>query len=257
MIYKHIELDLQPGIVTLWLNRPEKRNAFDHEMVIEIDHAIQKINEMDDDTVMVLRGRGEAFCAGGDLGWMHRAVSLPPETNYAECLDLSTCLYKLYTCNKATIALVHGSAFGGGVGLAAACDMAVCANDTLFSLSELRMGLVASSISPYILKKAGESRTRELVLTSRQFNGIQAETYGLVNRSVPKEQLETALNEYVSQIRKGAPKARRMAKELITQLSAVTINQTVVEKTAKLLADVRVADEAQQRINGFLHKVHL
>jgi methylglutaconyl-CoA hydratase len=224
-------------------------------MIVEINHAIQTINGMEDDVVVILRGRGEAFCAGGDLGWMHRAASLDSITNYAECLNLTQCLYNLYSCNKVTLAVVHGAAYGGGIGLAAACDMAICANDTRFSLSELRMGLVASSISPYILKKLGESRTKELVFTARQFDGIQAEIYGLVIRSVPRDQLEIVLHEYIANIRKGAPKARRLAKELILQLAEGDVNQLVIEKTARLLADIRVAEEAQQRINGFLHKV--
>jgi Enoyl-CoA hydratase/carnithine racemase len=255
MIYKHIELEYQPGFVTLWLNRSEKRNAFDLEMIEEMDHAVKVVNGLDDNVVMVLKGRGEAFCAGGDLGWMQRSIDLSQEANYKECLQLSGFLYNLYTCNKVTIAVVHGAAYGGGVGLAAACDMAICSDDTQFSLSELRMGLVASSISPYVLKKIGENRTKELVFTSRLFTGQEAEKFGLVNRSVSASQLDAVLNEYLSQIAKGAPKARALAKKLILELSPLDIDEAVVERTASLLAEVRVADEAQNRINSFLKKI--
>ena len=254
MSYKYIELEHQPGLVILWLNRPEKRNALDLEMIQEMDSAIQGINAMEDDTIVVLRGRGEAFCSGGDLGWMQRAIDLTPEENYAECLTLSKFLYNLYSCNKVTIAAIHGATYGGGVGLAAACDLAICVDDTQFSLSELRMGLVASSISPYILKKMGENRTKELVFSSRLFNGNEAEKYALVNRSVPHDQLDNVLNEYIIQISKGAPKARALAKKLILELSPPNIDKVIIEKTAGLLAQVRVADEAQQRIDGFLNK---
>jgi methylglutaconyl-CoA hydratase len=255
MNYKYIELEHKTGIITLWLNRPEKRNALDLDMIKEMDHAIQAVNAVEDDVLLVLRGRGEAFCAGGDLAWMQRSSTLDEASNYAECLALSRFLYNLYTCNKVTIAVIHGAAYGGGVGLAAACDMAVCTEDTQFSLSELRMGLVASSISPYVLKKIGESRTKDLVFTSRLFTGSQAEVYGLVNQSVSENKMESVLNEYITQIHTGAPKARKLAKKLIQDLSPIDINQAVIEKTARLLADVRVADEAQQRINSFLNKV--
>lgn len=253
--YKHIELEHQPGFITLWLNRPEKRNAFDLEMIKEMNHAIKYVNTLEEDVVLVVKGRGEAFCAGGDLAWMQRSIELSAEANYDECLQLSGFLYNLYTCNKVTIAVVHGAAYGGGVGLAAACDMAFCSDDTQFSLSELRMGLVASSISPYVLKKIGENRTKDLVFTSRLFTGQDAEKYGLVNRSVPASQLDSILNEYLIQIGKGAPKARSLAKNLILELSPLDIDRSVVEKTAGLLAEVRVADEAQNRINSFLKKI--
>ena len=255
MNYKHIELITVQGVVTLWLNRPQKRNAFDDETILEIGHAIQSVNKMEDDAILILRGRGEAFCAGADLSWMLASINLDADANYAECLNLTQCFYSLYSCNKVTIALVHGTAYGGGVGLAAACDLAICTDDIKFSLSELRMGLVASSISPYILKKLGESRSKELIFTSRQFNGKQAESYGFVNRSVPTEELDSAVNEYISIIRKGSASARRLGKNLVHQLAPGQITPDIIEKTAHLLAEVRISDDAQHRMKEFLTKV--
>ena len=254
MNYKYIELIAVPGIVSLWLNRPQKRNAFANEMVLEISHAIHSINMMKNDTIVVIRGRGDAFCAGADLRWMQASINLDANANYAECLNLTECFYNLYSCNKITVAVVHGAAYGGGVGLIAACDIAICADDTRFSFSELRIGLVASSISPYVLKKLGESRSKELIFTGQQFNGKQAESYGLVNRSVQIEELDLAVNEYISLIQKGSAGARIVGKNLIHQLAPNQITPEIIKKTAHLLAEVRVSQDAQQRMKEFLTK---
>jgi methylglutaconyl-CoA hydratase len=149
---------------------------------------------------------------------------------------------------------VHGAAFGGGIGLAAACDLVLCSNDTKFSLSELRLGLVASCISPFIVKRIGEGRTKDLVFTARQFDGKQAEMYGLVTRSVPHAELESLVIEYVSMILKGSPKAREISKELIHQVAEGNITVYDSEKTAGLLADVRVSKEARERLEEFVGK---
>lgn len=244
-----------PGVVTLWLNRPEKRNALDGAFITELNEAIQSINKLTDDVVIVLRGRGEAFCSGGDLNWMQASFNLDFNDNYNECLKLTQCFYNLYSCDKVTIATIHGAAYGGGIGLAAACDMAICTDDTSFSLSELRMGIVASAIGPYIIKKLGEARSKELVFTGKVFNGKQAEAYGLVNLSVQMQEIDTTLNEYVSLIHKGSANARKLAKSLIHQLSPVQITQDIMEKTARLLAEVRVSNDAQHRMKEFLTKV--
>lgn len=255
MIYKNIELEQQPGVITIWLNRPEKRNAFDSAFLAEINEAIQTVNKMVDDVVVIIRGRGEVFCSGGDLGWMQSSFDLDFNVNYNECLQLTQSLYSLYSCNKVTIAAIHGAAYGGGIGLAAACDMSICTDDTVFSLSELRMGLVASAISPYIFKKLGESRSKELIFTGRIINGKQAESYGLVNRSVSSHELDATVNEYTDFIHKGSMNARKLVKDLIHELAPDRITQDIMEKTARLLAEVRVSNDAQHRMKEFLTKV--
>jgi methylglutaconyl-CoA hydratase len=254
MTFKHILLEENNGSVTLWLNRPNKRNAFNHEMVLEILQAIDSINQMPENTVMILRGKGEAFCAGADLGWMYNAKNISPDENYAECLDLSRMFYALYSCNKVTIAVVHGVAMGGGAGLVAACDLAVCEDNTHFALSELRIGVVAACISPYLLKKLGEIRTKELVFTSLSFKGRDAEDYGLVNRSVALIGLNSIVQNYISLIQKGSAKARTLSKQLIHSLANETTGFGFIEETAKLLADIRVSPDAQESMGKFLKK---
>jgi methylglutaconyl-CoA hydratase len=254
MTYKFIQLIEQKGSVTLWLNRPEKRNAFHHEMVLEILDAIEYVNGLPDDTILLLQGKGDVFCAGADLGWMYNAKNLTQDQNYAECLDISRMYNALYLCNKVTLAVVHGAAVGGGAGLVAACDIAVCYENTKFALSELRIGVVAACISPYLVKKMGESRTKELVFTSLSFKGKDAEEYGLVNRSVAKIGVNSIVQNYISQIKLGSASARKQSKELIHSFSSETIGQNFVEKTAKILADVRVSDDARDRMALFLKK---
>jgi methylglutaconyl-CoA hydratase len=202
--------------------------------------------------VVLLRGRGEAFCSGADLNWMQNAINLDRQDNISETRLLSSMYYELYSCKKVTIAVIHGSVYGGGIGLAAACDMAYSTEDTKFCFSELRVGLVASVISPYIVRKLGESRAKELIFTGRVFDGYQAEKYGLVNRSLPSESLEQLVGEYVSMILKGAPKAREISKELIHDVVSGKVGVTNTKHTAKILADVRISREAVERIESFL-----
>lgn len=252
MEFKLIEIEYSPGIATIWLNKPQKRNAFNHKMITELSKAIKLVDEREENMVVLLKGKGQAFCAGADLNWMQHAAHLDKHDNYAETKQLSTFLYNLYTCSKVTIAVVHGAAFGGGIGLAAACDIVLCADETRFSLSELRVGLVASCISPYVVKKIGESRTRELVFTARHFDGKEAEKYGLAGKSVPMEKLDQLTREYVAMILKGAPKARELSKKLIYQVASGKITPLSIKQTAKILADVRVSKEATERIDDFL-----
>lgn len=257
MNYNYLEVVYEEGLVTLWLNRPDKRNALDSELVSELNHALKKINEIEEDTILLLRGRGDVFCSGADLEWMQQSINLNPTANYLECLDLSQCFYNLYSCNKITIAIIQGAAYGGGIGLAAACDLAICAHDTRFSLSELRMGLVASTISPYIIKRLGENKAKDLIFTGRQFNGEEAESYGLVNRSVPSIDLEMIAGEYISLMRKGGVNARELSKQLIQKVAPNQITNEIIEDTAQTLANVRTSNEAQERMKSFLHKVKL
>lgn len=254
MDYKFIEVQYQPGIATIWLNKPHKRNALNHKMIVELTKAIKQVDERNENVVVLLRGRGEAFCAGADLTWMQNAIHLDRHENYAETKLLSEMLYNLYTCRKVTIAIIHGFAYGGGIGLASACDMTYCSDDTMFCFSELRVGLVASVISPYILKRLDESRAKELIFTGKQFDGFQAEKYGLVNRSLPAANLEQVVLENVSLILKGAPKAREISKKLIHDVTSGKIDVTSIKQTARLLAEVRVAKEAVERMESFLNE---
>lgn len=252
--FSTIIFEYNEGIATVWLNNPLKKNAFDRKMVEEITEAILWVNNLPDDTIMLLKARGDAFCSGADLNWMNSAFELNKDENYNECLLISRMLYELHNCKKVTIAVINGAAFGGGLGLATACDLALCSESSKFSLSELRIGIVAAVISPYLFKKLGESRMKELIYTARVFEGNEAEKLGLVIRSVSELELDAHVDDLVKQIQKGAPKARIFSKELIHKVAEGTINTDDYEVTAGILANVRTTEEARSRIHAFLNK---
>jgi methylglutaconyl-CoA hydratase len=247
-----MELITQKGIATIWLNNPEKFNAFNNETISELRDLIKQINEMPEETIVLLRGRGRAFCSGADLKWMYNAYELDEQANFEECHNLSQCLFELYNCKKTTIAIIHGVAYGGGIGLTLACDITICTDEAKLSFSELRMGIVAATICPYVFKKLGEARTKELIFTSRVFNGKDAESIGLVSHSVPETDLESYIAEITASIQQGDAKARNLSKELIHQVALGNIGISDVETTAHMLAKARVSVEARDRIGMFL-----
>ncbi|MBR9682069.1 MAG: hypothetical protein GOV02_00145 [Candidatus Aenigmarchaeota archaeon] len=169
MQYKTIEFGLKDGVGTIQLNRPEKHNAFNDVMISDIIKCYESINDMEDVRVAVLEGRGKSFCAGADLNYMKNVVGY--DDTYEDSLRLAKCFNAIYACKKPTIAKVHGAVIGGGNGLVATCDLVFCDDDTKFSLSEVKRGLVPAVISPYVLKRIGEYATRELMLTGRRFDG--------------------------------------------------------------------------------------
>ena len=172
--FETLEFEKQDDVGILWFNRPDIHNAFNERMISEIIDAIERVNAMEDIRVLILRGRGKSFCAGADLNWMRAVSTYTYEQNYAESFQLSKCFYAIYTCAKPTIAMVHGAAIGGANGLLSACDMAYCEENTTFSLSEVKIGIVPACISPYVIKRVGECNARELMLTGRRFQGADA-----------------------------------------------------------------------------------
>lgn len=250
--YKTIETKLEAGVFTIRLNRPEVHNAFDEIMLRELTDCFQSL---DDDLVcVVLRGNGKSFCAGVDLNWMKSVSQNSYDQNYQESLFLAQCFFLIYTCPKPTIALVHGVALGGANGLLSACDLAFCADDAVFSLSEVKIGIVPACISPYVIKRVGEYGAKELMLTGRRINGKEAERFRLVNKSVPLPELENLLQETVSLLRSSGPQAMSHCKELIFQVSNTLTMDQAIEFTAKMIADIRASEEGQEGMNAFLEK---
>lgn len=173
--YTTIQIETEGPLCTVWLNRPDIRNAFNETMISELLDCFTALNDEQSIRVVILRGRGKSFCAGADLNWMRGVAGYSYEQNFEESLNLSKCLYAIYSCEKPTIAMVQGAAMGGANGLLAACDMAFAADDTVFSLSEVKIGIVPACISPYVVKRVGEYGSRELMLTGRRIKGPEAE----------------------------------------------------------------------------------
>lgn len=233
-------------VLTLTLNRPEVRNAINDELIAALAEAVTGAPE--GTRVIVIRGEGKAFCAGGDLEWMRRAAAYTEEQNIEDALRLANLFDAVVSSPAVVIAQVHGAAFGGGAGLTAACDVAVAASNTLFAFSEAKLGLVAATISPYVLNKIGPGHTRALFVTAEPFNAQRAYEIGLVHQVVEADELDGAVRAKVQAVLKCGPKAVAASKSLAVW---PPMSQ---EETAKLLARARAGDEGKEGVAAFLEK---
>ncbi len=254
MNFKTIELELLNDLATIWLNRPEIHNAFNEVMITELISCFESINSMDEVRVVILRGRGKSFCAGADLNWMRDVAKYSYEENFQESLNLSKCFYAIYTCNKPTIAMVHGAAIGGANGLLASCDFAFAEENAIFSLSEVKIGIVPACISPYVTKRVGEFGSRELMLSGKRFSGTEAEHFKLVNKSLPAMELEDHLLSVINLLRTSGPKAMAHCKHLLFNIANKESLDSALDSTARMIADIRASEEGQEGMAAFLEK---
>jgi len=215
MGYNTLEIEYTGRTATIWLNRPDIRNAFNEVMIGELIKAFKEAYSQDDIRIIILRGKGKSFCAGADLNWMRDVASYSYDQNLNESLQLSECFNTIYNCPVPTIAVVHGAAIGGANGLLSACDIAICDDETVFSLSEVKIGIVPACISPFVIKRVGEYGAKELMLTGRRINGKEAEWFRLVNKSLPSGELEAYLELMKSMLLSSGPKAVSQCKVLI------------------------------------------
>jgi methylglutaconyl-CoA hydratase len=251
--FKKIVRSIDGAMATITLNRPEVRNAFDGEMLRELHHAFEEVSHNDDIRVIVLTGMGKVFCAGADVRHMKECKSLPQEENYKEAKLLADLLVTMYRSHKPVIARVNGPAMGGAVGLVAACDLALTSEKAFFSFSEVRLGLIPACISPYVLRRIGERKTRELFLTARRLDSLQALEYGLVNEVCPDAELDERIKALAHECILGGPFALSMAKQLIEDVTSMTISQAS-DHTARMLASIRATEEGQEGMAAFFEK---
>jgi methylglutaconyl-CoA hydratase len=245
--------EVEQGIARVTLNRPDVHNAFNDAMIRELMEVFDDIRSKSAIRVVVLTGKGKSFCAGADLNWMRKVKEYSYDDNLRESLELSEMLYKIYSSPKPTIARVNGAAIGGGTGLVAVCDIAVAADSAKFSFSEVKIGLIPACISPYVVKKCGEGRCREFFLTGERLTAERARSAGLVNRSVPQEELDDTVNKYVSQLLSSGPEAITQCKELLRKVSLMSYDE-VKKYTAEVIAQIRISDEGQEGMLAFLEK---
>jgi methylglutaconyl-CoA hydratase len=251
--HERLEVESDGTVARVWLNRPEVRNAFDGRMVTELRAAVDELASSDSVRVVVLGGRGPVFCAGADLDWMKTVAGFGPEENLDEAREMARLFLALATSPKPVIARVHGAALGGGVGLVAACDIAVAAEGTRFAFSEVRLGLIPAVISPYVLARIGESATRELFLTGERFDAEKARKVGLVRAVVPEADLDAAVDDPVAPLLQGGPRALAEVKALLRAVSGRPVAE-VLEETAERIATVRSSPEGQEGLRAFLEK---
>ena len=251
--YKTILFVPEERVVRIFLNRPEVHNAFNSTMIGELDDAIERVRASDSIRVIVLSGKGKSFCAGADINWMREIIHYSFEQNLEESLQLAEFLHKIFILPMPTVAMVNGTAIGGGNGFLSACDIAIASDEAKFGLSEVKIGLVPAAISPYVIRRIGESKAREYFLTGRRMSAQKALEIGLLNEVVPSEELENKVDEIVQLLLSSGPEALASCKELITKVSHMSFEEAK-EFTARMIANLRVSKEGQEGMAAFLEK---
>lgn len=242
------------GLARVVLNRPERNNAFDEAMIAALAAAFEAIAADKGISIVVVAGEGRSFCAGADINWMKRAAAYSRDENVRDAEPLARMLAALDRMPQTTLARVQGPVYGGGIGLVAACDIAVAAADASFCLSEVRLGLVPAVISPYVLRAIGARHGRRYFQTAEVFSAAEAARIGLVHETVASDALDDRIAALVKQLRTGAPGARAAAKALVGQVAGRAIDAGVLRETAELIADMRAKDEAREGLSAFLEK---
>lgn len=248
-----IELRQDGPVLTVALNRPETHNAMSPALIEALTAVFHTLPTRDDIRVVVLTGNGRSFCAGADLNYMRAAADYDFAQNVADGEKIFDLVDAIDRCPKPIVGRINGAAIGGGVGLVAACDIAVAVDRAKFAFSEARLGIVPAVISPFVLAKIGAGNGRELFLTGERFNAQQAHAFGLVQHVVPEDDLDGKVAERVTQLLQAAPGAQAAAKELI-RIVAHRPKAEMREFTAKLIASRRASDEGREGMGAFLEK---
>lgn len=250
---KFIQTEIKSSVLYLTLNRPEVKNAMNAEMMTEIRESFSSISE--DIRAVLVKGAGPFFCAGGDLQWMKSSVTKTPQENEADALNLAKMIRAIDECPVPVITQVKGGAFGGGVGLVAASDIVMADEAAVFSLSEVKLGLIPATIGPIVMRKIGVSEARRLYLTGKRFSAQVAKDIHLIHDIVPASTFLAVSQDYLSELGSAGPKAVRMAKKIIRDTMGSSLwKDDVSEITSKILSEVRIGEEAQEGMAAFFEK---
>lgn len=241
------------GVATLTLDRPEKHNALSAQMIAELTQAAGQLASDKAVQVVILAASGKSFCAGGDLGWMQAQMAADPDTRFTEARKLAEMLNALNTLPKPLIGALQGNAFGGGVGMASVCDVAIGVDSLKMGLTETRLGLIPATIGPYVIARMGEARSRRVFMSARLFDAAEAVELGLLARAVPADALAEAVEAEVRPYLSCAPGAVSSAKQLIQSLGP-RIDDAVIDHTIRQLVTRWETDEAQEGIRAFFDK---
>lgn len=238
----------------IWMDRPQVHNAFDEALIAELTAAFLQLDAEVDVRVIVLAGTGKSFSAGADLNWMKRQGTASVEDNVADACRLATLFRTLSMCRTPTVARVHGAAMGGGMGLAAACDICVASSAALFATSEVRLGLIPSAIGPYVVRAIGERQAYRYFQTAERILPARAREIGLVHEVAEPEALDERVQSVVDALLAGGPQAQAASTELIRAVAGRPVDDAVVEDTARRIAEQRATPEAREGLGAFLDK---
>ena len=248
-----VEIERAGKVARVWLNRPEVHNAISPELGAALTAALHELSHDDGVRVVVLGGRGPSFCAGVDIATMKSSAAASFDDNLTEAIRLGGMFAALADCPKPVVARIHGSVYGGGVGLACACDVSVASDDAKFGLTEVRLGILPALISPYVIRRLGDARARELMMSGERFDAGAALEYRLIQRVVPFDQLDAAIEERVGELLKGGPRAQARIKMLL-ELWADSTWEEYRSALPRTLAEVRSGAEARDGLAAFFEK---
>jgi methylglutaconyl-CoA hydratase len=254
MKFKTLEVSVNHRVAVIWLAREAVRNAFNEVSIAELTAAFSQFGHDDTVRAIVLAAQGPAFCAGADLDWMRRMSGYSNAENQADAMKLATMLRTIYECPKPVIARVHGDVYAGGVGLVAACDIAVAAVDANFCLSETKLGLIPATVGPYVLRAMTANAGRRYFLTAEKFTAAEAFRIGLVHELAPPDELDSRVNEILGALMLTSQNAVTEAKRLVRDLTARPIDDGLVADTAQRIADIRTSTDGREGVRSFLEK---
>jgi methylglutaconyl-CoA hydratase len=252
--HTHLEIEQRGAARWIWLNRPEVRNAFNAALIADLSAAFGEVEASVDTRVVVLAARGNVFCAGADLQYMRAQAGFGHAENQADALKVARMFQAVHACSRPVIARIHGDAFGGGVGLAAACDIAIASDTANFALTEVKLGLVAATISPHLVRAMGARHASRYMLTAEKFSASQALAAGLVQEVAPAEQLDATVGRVVESLLAASPAALAATKKLLADTTEAPLDDVLLATTAKCIADARASPEGREGIAAFLDK---
>ena len=252
--YQTLEITRDGMAATIWLNRAEVRNAFNETAIAEIAHAFRALDQDRGVRVVVLGARGPAFCAGADLNWMKKMAGYTDAENLADAAALADMLQAIYRCSKPTVARVQGDCYAGGMGLVAACDIAVAHESAGFCLSEVRLGLIPATISPYVIRAIGERAAHRYFLTAERFTAATAHAIGLVHELATDDTLDHVLDALVQSLLTCSPHAVGEAKRLLHDVAGELIEPTLIADTVRRIAAIRASEQGREGVQAFLQK---
>ena len=254
MSYDTLTVEIRDKVATVTLNRPDVRNAFNEHSINELTRAFAELGRNDTLRAIVLAANGPAFCAGGDLNWMKKMAHYSHEENQADAMQLAQMLRTIYLCPKPVIARVHGDCYAGGMGLVSACDIVIAAPEANFCLSEVKLGLIPATISPYVIKAMGEQASRRYFLTAERFSATEAHRIGLVHELVNADALDAKLAEVLKALVTNSPNAVREAKVLVREVVGQPVGDALLADTAERIAHIRASEQGREGVASFLEK---
>jgi methylglutaconyl-CoA hydratase len=250
----HLELSFGNGVATVTLNRPELRNAFNDEVIAELTAVLFELEKREEVRCVVLAGNGPAFCAGADLNWMKRIAGYSRDENITDASGLARMLELLYRLPKPTVARVHGDTYAGGIGLVSACDIAIAAEPAQFCLSEVKLGLIPATISPYVIRAMGARSAHRYFLSAERFGAAEAQRIGLVHEVVAADALDAKVADVARHLVAAGPEAVKACKKLLHDVAGHEISAGLIRRTVESIADIRASDEGREGVQSFLGK---